>query len=54
MEKITCVAGENVIMEGEEGSKIFFIESGKLCVLHRESHTYLEDLFVNSQFISCI
>lgn len=38
-------------MEGEEGDKIFFIVSGQVCVVHRETHTYLEDLSVNIQVL---
>lgn len=46
MQGETFSVGENVIMEGEDGDKLFFISTGKVCVLHRETHTYLDDLHV--------
>ncbi|CDW79507.1 UNKNOWN [Stylonychia lemnae] len=56
MKSQTFGVGENVIMvdififidfqENEEGDKIFFITRGKVCVLHRKTHTYLDDLTV--------
>ena len=29
---------------------MFFITSGRVCVLHRKTHTYLEDLEANDYF----
>ena len=39
---------ENIIKEGEYGTELFLIIEGKVSVIHKESHTYLIDLFVSS------
>ena len=41
---------DNVIDEGEYGDKIYFIMTGKVAMLHKETHTYLEDLVTDEYF----
>jgi CRP-like cAMP-binding protein len=42
--------GEDIIIEKEDGDKIFFIVSGRVAVLHKKTHTYLEDLIKDDYF----
>lgn len=39
--------GDSIIFEKEQGDEIFFIENGKVAVLHQSTHTYLLDLNVS-------
>ena len=41
---------EYIFMEGDEGNMMYFISSGKVCVIHKASHTYLTDLFKYDYF----
>eukprot|EP00347_Sterkiella_histriomuscorum_P023751 403333513 len=50
MQPQTFGVGENIILEQEDGDRIYFITSGKVCVLHRKTHTYLDDLSVDDYF----
>lgn len=38
--------GDSIIFEKETGDEIYFIENGKVALLHQSSHTYILDLQV--------
>lgn len=45
-----CVVDENVFTEGEEGDRLYYILSGRVCILHRQTMTYIEDLVTYEYF----
>ena len=41
---------ESIFVEGEYGSKIYIVISGKVAMIHKKSHTYLDDLETEEHF----
>jgi CRP-like cAMP-binding protein len=48
--KKTFTIGEDLIIEKDIGSDIFFISSGKVAIVHKRSKTFIKDLIKDEYF----
>ena len=44
LKKKTYALDENLINEGENGSELYFIVTGRVALLHKKTRTHLKDL----------
>lgn len=44
--KKSYAVDDNIIYEDQIGDEIFFIVQGKVAIIHKKSHTYINDLYV--------
>ena len=50
LEKKSFALDEEIFNEGDEGSEMYFITSGKVTLLHRESKSFIAELFKEMSF----
>jgi CRP-like cAMP-binding protein len=50
LQKRVYAIDDNCVIEGEQGSEIFFIVAGKVAVIDKKSKTHLKDLVQDQYF----
>lgn len=45
---------DNLVVEEDIGDEIFFITQGKVALLHKQSYTYISELFVIKCFLKSL
>lgn len=50
LNKQTFILGENVIIEQEMGQQLFFINNGRVALIHKHTKTFVKDLVKDNYF----
>ena len=50
IQKETYANDEDILVEGDQGGQLFFIVKGKVALIHKRSHTFIQNLQKDSYF----
>ena len=50
LKKKSFALDENILREGDHTRELYFIQSGKVSLVHRESYTFIADLHKEASF----
>ena len=50
MRRKTYALDDNLIIEGESGSELYFIQNGRISIFHKKTKTHIKDLLKDQYF----